>query len=963
MGLPYAGNVRQTLRGALRRIFELQSGVMARLTLALLGSPRLERDGQSLTADTRKALALLAYLALEGAQSRHKLAALFWPDSAEDKAHGALRRTLSALNKALTGQGLTIERETVAADSATLGVDVLEFRARLKQGAWAEAAALYRDDFMAGFTLKDSAAFDDWQFLQAETLRREFALVLENLVRARPENALNHARRWLQLDPLHEPAHRALMQLYAEAGQHAAALRQYQECARILQTELGVSPLAETTQLYEVIKHNRGAGEWGSRWAKAKRYSPAHSPTRPPATLPFVGRSHELAALTDAYGPGRLLAIEGEAGIGKTRLAEELVEGVRRLGAVCLTVRCFARQATLAYGPFIEAGRAALAQPPAEARLKRLAPHHRAEAARLLPELRTPALPEASPLDSPGAQSRFFEGVRQWLLALCAGPAPGLLLVDDAQWLDEASLDLLDYFARRLTGKDGALTVLLTWRGEDTPPEHRLRALLAEAERAGRAHAISLARLQLADVHQLAQSAASGLPSALADRLYRETEGSPLFVVEYLKALSSNPELNADWPLPPTVRDLLATRLATLSEVAQQTLTAAAIIGRSFDAETVQAASGRSEDETVTALEELVARGHIRETRAVSGQPSAVAYDFNHDKLRALAYDQTSLVRRRLLHRRVAAGLAQRSRSAPAGVIARHYQLGGEDALAARYYRLAGDQARALYAHAEALTAYELALALGADDPAALHERCGDLHTLAGDYARALASYEAAAASAPPEQLAELERKLANVYDRRGEWDLADAHFQAALAAWNTIAAPPAALARLHAEWSRAAHHRGLDSQAEDLAQQALAHARAAGAARALAQAHNMLGLLASHRGDRAQAQALLEESLKLAEALHDPEARIAALNNLALACKEAGDLARAVALTEAALELCAPIGDRHREAALHNNLADLHHARGEAAASMHHLTAAVRRFAEIGGERAHPEIWKLTDW
>lgn len=935
---------------------------MIPVSLHLFGAPRIEVQGRPTVVDTRKALALLAYLALEGAQSRARLAALLWPEADHARAHGALRRTLSALNKALSGAGLRIERETVEIDHAGLWVDVLEFRARIKQGAPAEAAALYRDDFMAGFSLRDSAAFDEWQFLQSEGLRRELALVLEKLVAARTGNALEYARRWLALDPLHEPAHRALMQLYAEAGQHAAALRQYQECARILQTELGVVPLAETTRLFKVIKENRGTGEQVSRGAAP--VSPAPLPPARLTSLPLVGRTHDLAALTAAYGPGRLFVIEGEAGIGKTRLAEELMEGVRRVGAVCLTARCYAGQAALAYGPFVEAGRAALMSPEAGGRLKGLAAHQRVEVARLLPELRTPDLPEAPPLDSPGGQSRFFEGVRQGLLALCAGPAPGLLFVDDAQWLDEASLELLAYLVRRLPGEGAAPAVLLTWRGEDVPPGHRLRALFAEAERAGLAQHLTLSRLQLADVEQLSRSAVGALPSDIAEQLYRETEGSPLFVVEYLKALSANPSAGAEWALPATVRDLLATRLAALSEVAQQVLAAAAVIGRSFDLETVQAASGRGEDETIAALEELGARGHILETRAAGGRPAASAYDFSHDKLRALAYERTSLVRRRLLHRRVAEALAQRSRSAPAGVVARHFQLGGEDALAAQHYRLAGDQARALYANTEALALYELALTLGADDPAALHERCGDLHTLAGNYARALTSYETAAASAPAERLSELERKLANVYERRGEWDLADAHFQAALAASPSGPGPGgSAAARLYAEWSRAAHHRGLGAQAEELARQALAHAQASADARALAQAHNMLGLAANRRGDRAEARGHWQASLELAEALNDPEARIAALNNLALACQEADDLPRAVELTEAALKLCASIGDRHREAALHNNLADLHHARGDAAASMRHLTAAVRLFAEIGGERAHPEIWKLTDW
>src|SRR5205085_82335 len=124
------------------------------------------------------------------------------------------------------------------------------------------AAALYADDFLAGFTLPDSAAWEEWQFLQREHLRQTFGRVLRSLVRAhRGERAweagIGYARRWLALDPLHEPARRALMRLYALAGQQAAALRQYQECMRLLEAELGAAPESKTTALYEAIKARR----------------------------------------------------------------------------------------------------------------------------------------------------------------------------------------------------------------------------------------------------------------------------------------------------------------------------------------------------------------------------------------------------------------------------------------------------------------------------------------------------------------------------------------------------------------------------------------------------------------------------------------------------------------------------------------------------------------------------------
>ncbi len=964
---------------------------MPRLQLSFLGAPRLERDGRPVEVDTRKAIALLAYLALtRERQARDKLAALFWPEADDSKAHAALRRTLSALNKALDGAGLEIEREAVAM-APDVWVDVDEFQRRAKEAhdlrALAEAAALYRDDFLSGFSLRDSPAFDDWQFFQAETLRRELMGVLERLAHAHAgrrefEPAITYARRWLALDPLDEPAHRHLMQLYAWAGQPAAAQRQYRECERLLQEELGVQPLDETTQLYQAIKEKR--------LALPERRSPL-SDHRPAGGLPagvsdqpaypLVGRAAEMQRLLAAYAPGQFIVIEGEAGIGKTRLAEEFLAHAAQEDSIILRAHCYAGQAGLAYGPLVEAMRAALAQPRAAQQLAGLAAHHRAEVARLLPELGQARAP-TEPAEGPGAQGRFLEALRQTLLALAvgAGPRPGVLFVDDAHWLDEASLDLLAYLVRRL--HDQPLLIILTLRGEDVPATHRLRGLLAEAGRAGFAHHLTLARLSLTEVHELARSRVGGqhdnrsaakqgpsAPSAqLAERLYRETEGSPFFVVEYLAAIASQPEADGEWPLPAGVRELLGARLARLGEAAGQLLSAAAVIGRSFDLDILQAVSGRSEDETVAGLEELLARGLVLEQ---ARGPASVTFDFNHAKLRALVYEQTSLVRRRLLHRRVAEALVARERGQReaqtlAAQIAQHYRLSGREAEAADYFQRAGDQARALYANAEALALYRAALALGHPRAAALHEAIGDLLTLGGDYAGALTSYETSAATAPPDRLAALEHKLGNVYDRRGEWDLAESHFHAALAA-NGAHDPSAERARLYADWSRTAHHRGQTDHAHELAARALEQAEAAGDSRALAQAHNILGLLASRQGAFAQARVHLEHSLRLAEVLRDPDARVAALNNLALACREDGDLPRALALTEEALAQCVSLGDRHREAALHNNLADLLHGLGQAEAAMQHLKQAAKLFAEVGaetGERAwQPEIWRLTEW
>ena len=186
-----------------------------------------------------------------------------------------------------------------------------------------QALQLYRDDFMAGFSLRDSVEFDDWQFFQREALRRDLGSVLERLVqgysvRGDFQQAIQVARRQIALDPLDEPAHRQLMTLYAQAGQFNAALRQYQECYRILKDELGVTPLEETTRLWQMIKEQR----IGSVTEVASiEMIPAALPVTPAPRIPMIARDEELASLHNVYRGikenGYFLVVEGEAGIGK----------------------------------------------------------------------------------------------------------------------------------------------------------------------------------------------------------------------------------------------------------------------------------------------------------------------------------------------------------------------------------------------------------------------------------------------------------------------------------------------------------------------------------------------------------------------------------------------------------------------------------------------------------------------
>src|SRR5262245_16578332 len=210
---------------------------MRSLKLFLFGSPRLEREGMALPITRRKALALFIYLAVTGKrQGRDTLATLFWPDSSQSEARTALSRHLSELNKILPDNTLILEAETISLEGE-IWLDVVEFEAALAACPEATgtclptleaAVSLYKDDFLAGFTLPDSPDIDEWQFFQAESLRQKLSVALGKLASAQGEGqdfekAIITARRWLALDPLNELAHRALMQFYAWSGQQAAA--------------------------------------------------------------------------------------------------------------------------------------------------------------------------------------------------------------------------------------------------------------------------------------------------------------------------------------------------------------------------------------------------------------------------------------------------------------------------------------------------------------------------------------------------------------------------------------------------------------------------------------------------------------------------------------------------------------------------------------------------------------------
>jgi len=251
---------------------------MAKLSLSLLGRPRIERDGVPVEIGRRKTIALLTYLAVTGEpHHRDKLAALFWPRFPRDRARAALRRTLTEVRQAIGEEWLQADGDMVGLRFREgLWLDVQQFNSLLARlegpGDAGQGGAdlallkkvvdLYRSDFLSEFLLDSNSTFSEWQFFQADALRKRVVATLDRLVEGHVDAGehglgIAYARRRLALDPLAENAHRQLMRLYAVTGQTSLAVRQYRECCRKLQREIGVQPEEETERLYQDILARR----------------------------------------------------------------------------------------------------------------------------------------------------------------------------------------------------------------------------------------------------------------------------------------------------------------------------------------------------------------------------------------------------------------------------------------------------------------------------------------------------------------------------------------------------------------------------------------------------------------------------------------------------------------------------------------------------------------------------------
>ncbi len=725
------------------------------------------------------------------------------------------------------------------------------------------AAALARGPFLAGFALRDSPAFDDWQATRTIRVERSVAALLDRLATTRlaagdAAGAVEAAGRRVDLDPLDELGQRRLIELLAAAGDRSGAIRQYRELVAVFDRELGVAPLHETTELYDAIREDRFERVPAASVSRARAAAVITEPdlALEPEAIPLVGRDPELATMTAEWRrsepDGRVVVLEGEAGIGKTRLAEVLAEVVSAGGGMVLAARGYPGEGAIAYGPIAGLLRAGLAIQDGPRRLASLDESTRAELGRLvdLPlGLRSSVGAASLAPDGPGARVRLLDAIAAALTVLAAGSAPGLVWIDDLHLADDATREAVTYLGRRLAGRP--VLLLVAWRREDLDPAGE-----ATAEALSRlpvTTSVILGRLSRDDVAELvrAMRPADAGDDALVDAFVADSEGLPLHVAA---ALASGEPPGST--IPRSVFALMRERLATVGETAAQVLSAAAVIGRSFDLATVRAASGRSDEEAVDALDESMRRGIIREVPGAGG-PS-VTYDFVHGRMRDVAYDATSLARRRLLHRRTAAAL--RSEAAVTGrddmsrfaLIAAHEREAGRPAEAAAAFVEAADRAEAVYANRVAIDHLDAALALGELHDAAIWSRIGELQARLGEYPAAIAALETAAARAEPRELAGIEIALGRVHRRRGDLVAAASHLDSALAAQDL---PDPTRARALVERSVVALRGGDLDTAGNAAGAARDIAAGVGDPHLAGVAERIVGLVAQSRGDLAAAR------------------------------------------------------------------------------------------------------------
>lgn len=707
------------------------------LHLQLFGGFCLSYNGQPLAELSRRSQSLLTYLVLHrhAPQPRLRLAGQLWPDSTDAQARTNLRKELSHLRRLLpVEQCLRVETKTLYwCPQIPVMLDVERFEQLLKMGPaeacqadLEEAIALYR-----GPLLPDGE--DDWLCPERDRLQQLYIRTLGQLVdrleqQSSYDLALDYTQRWLHQDPLNEAIYGRLMRLHYQKGDRAQALALYHRCMTLLRDELGIDPSASIRHLYEQYLQdgdrpdasvNAGADTITARETEGRpneRDPLNHRPlgrdlggdpqrlAAPLAALTvsarttepgwhkacsLVGRDRERQQIRQWIDPlldrsmgardrgAEVLLLVGELGIGKTCLLEDLCAQQRQIAVVW--GRGFAAEQMRPYGMWIDALRSH-PLPPGVSIPQDLG--------FLLPELTatTPTLPD---------RTHLFDAMVQFLRDW-SQHQPLLLVFDDLHWMDEASSSLLHYVVRLLS--DRPVQVAATARHSELEENLAVSKVLQALRRDHRLQTLMVGPLNRAQtldlIHQTPLVADGDRSIELADRVFIDSGGNPLFALEVLYALARNHHASTE-----TLDALIGDRLQQLDPSARDLLPWAATLGRTFQPTTLATIMGYPLPKLLLSIEQLEYQHIIRPSQ--SGVD--LGYDFAHDIVRQVVYRQLSAPRRRLMHLQIAHTLRDQTNQGLAGEIAHHASLGGDALLAATASLTAAEEGLKLFAYAEAL--------------------------------------------------------------------------------------------------------------------------------------------------------------------------------------------------------------------------------------------------------------------
>ena len=699
-----------------------------KMEFRILGPLEVVADGVTLDVGGPKQRAVLAMLVLEANRvvSSDRLIDALWDEKPPEQALKTLQVYVSKLRKVVGKEVLQTRAPGYVLRVEPDQVDAARFEELQQRGDPHDALALWRGPPLADFAYQ--------RFAQGEIERLEelrLACLEDRIERDLAEG--RHAELVAELEglvrehPLRERLRAQLMLALYRSGRQAEALEAYQAARRTLVDELGIEPGRSLRELERAVLTQAPSLDLAAPSGETGE-------TPDGSRGAFVGREAELRALLadldDALaGRGRLCLLAGEPGIGKSRLADELIRHARRRGAHVLVGRAWEAGGAPAYWPWVQSLRSYI-RDTEPARLRAQLGAAAGEVAQILPELRdaVPGLPEPVLLEADGARFRLFDATAEFLRR-ASEDRPLVIFLDDLHAADAPSLLLLQFLARQLGS--ARMLVVGAYRAVDPIPGEALTETIAELAREPATRRLSLAGLGEEDVAAYVELTASEIASPkLVTMLHGETEGNPLFVGEIVRLLYAEGARresidDARLAIPESVRDAIARRLAHLSDECNRVLLLASVLGREFALAAIARVSGLSEDELLDRLDEAMA---ARVVSDVPGSPGRLR--FAHVLIRDTLYESVTSARRAQLHRQAAAALEALYGDEPGPQLAElaHHAMAGSDfERGRRYAERAGDRALELFAFEEAARLYRMALQALASAERSDEAACGRL--------------------------------------------------------------------------------------------------------------------------------------------------------------------------------------------------------------------------------------------